>query len=538
MSLLVPLIVLVVLVHAVSALVLPQSISSNMVLQRGPQSARVWGWSAAGSTVSVTLDSTAYKVLAQADGSWTVDFPPQSASINRSLTIVGDGQTVQLTNIAFGDVYICSGQSNMEFTVNDSFDAATAIPDSNNYPNLRLFTVATKASLVPLNDTQNRFSGQQWAVSQPQYVSDSSTWYYFSATCFYFGRAVYRAVNVGGAVVPIGLIESCVGGTRIEAWTPEAGLEQCGPVQSVAEYNAAMVDSAAMAPLRRAQSAAAQKSTNAFSKRSSSLGSSEEVKADPDPQTPSVLFNGMIAPLAQMRICGVTWYQGENNAANATNYACRFPAMIQSWRTELNNYELYFYFVLLAGYEEGGFPTWPLIRDAQLTALQLPYVGVSSAQDAGDETSPIGAIHPRNKTIVGERLAFNALHDIYGHDIVYQGPQVSDIIWPVSGQPTQTVIMRFDSSLARNQGLTLLPTGECDLCCHDVRASGFTLYTTNNEWVRATVVVASDTVVASISGVAPGVRVLSVQHQWEVYPECGLYNTARIPLLPFSIVKP
>ena len=533
--------VLLVCVAPLTALIIPQAISSNMVLQRAPQSARLWGWAAAGSTVAVTLDSLAYKIIALPDGSWTVDFPPQSASVNRSITITGDGQTVSLANIAFGDVYLCSGQSNMEFSVTDSFDAATAIPDSVNYPNMRLFGVQKKASLTPMNDTQNRWTdGQQWVVPQPTYVGGPS-FDYFSAACYYFGRAVYRAVNVGSAVVPIGLVDTCWGGTRIEAWTTPTGLALCGPVDGVEKYYADTVPSAATRPSKRSrptQHSVEQSMASGLLKRTSGVQQVDGVTADPDPQTASVLFNGMIAPIAQMRVAGATWYQGESNSGNATNYACRFPAMIQDWRAQLQNYQLYFYFVLLAAYKEGGFPSWPLIRDAQLAALNLPYVGVGSAQDLGDEASPFGGIHPRNKTIVGERLALNAQHDIYGQDVVYQGPQAAEIVWPAAGQPIQTVIMRFDSSLPRNHGLTLLPTAACDVCCNYLNGSAFTVYTSDGQYLRASVAVLADTVLASVSGLGAGVNVVSVQHNWEEYPQCGLYNMAGIPMLPLNTVKP
>ena len=537
------LVLLVVLLEPASALFIPQAISSNMVLQRAPQSARLWGWAAAGSTVSVTLDSDGYKVLAAADGSWEVDFPPQQASINRSVVIAGDDQTVTLSNVAFGDVYICSGQSNMEFSVGDSFDNATAVPDSINYPNLRLFTIEKHASLTPLNDTINRWQdGQQWVVSQPQYV-DGPTFTYFSAVCFYFGRAVYKAVNTGGDVVPIGLVETCWGGTRIEAWTTQTGLDLCGPVgPPQTDYTSTPVR--ATRTSFQSQRSVQESEVDASSphllsaKRVSAWPKRIEVAADPAQSEPSVLYNGMIAPIAKMRFKGVTWYQAEANGQNATNYACRFPAMIQDWRAQLNNYQLYFYFVLLAAITTGGFPTWPLIRDAQLVALDLPFVGVSSAQDLGDEASPLGNIHPRNKTRVGERLAVNALHDIYGHDVVYQGPQTYDIIWPVAGQPVQTIIMRFDSSLPRNQGLQLIGTAGCDVCCNHLNGSAFTVYTSAGDYVRTSVSLLADTVLASVSGLDEGVSIVRVQHNWEQYAQCALYNSARIPMLPFNTAEP
>ena len=539
---------LVVLLEPASALFIPQAISSNMVLQRAPQSARLWGWAAAGSTVSVTLDSDGYKVLAAADGSWEVDFPPQQASINRSVVIAGDDQTVTLSNVAFGDVYICSGQSNMEFSVGDSFDNATAVPDSINYPNLRLFGIQKLASLTPVNDTINRWQdGQQWVVSQPKYV-DGPSFDYFSATCYYFGRAVYKAVNTGSDVVPIGLIDTCWGGTRIEAWTTQTGLDLCGPVSSAEDYYKTTPASVLTRPSKRPESvqdvgeassphSLAAKRMSVWLKRATQMEEAKEVGDGPDPGTPSVLYNGMIAPIAKMRFKGATWYQGEANAGDPVNYACRFPAMIQDWRAQLNNYQLYFYFVLLAAFKDGGFPGWPLIREAQLAALNVPFVGVGSAQDLGDEASPQGNIHPRNKTLVGERLAANALHDIYGQDVVYQGPQPYQLIWPMAGQPVQTIIMRFDSSVSRNQGLQFLPTAGCIACCNHLNGSAFTVFTSTGEYVRASVSLSADTVLASVSGLGDGESVVSVQHDFEQYPECGLYNMARIPMLPFNVTQ-
>lgn len=215
--------------------------------------------------------------------------------------------------------------------------------------------------------------------------------------------------------------------------------------------------------------------------------------------------------------------------------------MINDWRERFNNFHLNFYFVLLAAYKEGGYPTWPLIRDAQLAALQLPYVGVATAQDLGDETGPAGAIHPRNKTFVGERLAYNALHDIYGQDIVYTGPTAADVIWPIDGAPIQTVILRFRSDLANNQGLQLLDTSECSFCCKSLNGSAISVGTSDGQIRRAQVTVDATTftVLATIDlSKSAGVRVISVRHNYEEYSECSLYNSMRIPHLPVNIARP
>jgi len=241
-------------------------------------------------------------------------------------------------------------------------------------------------------------------------------------------------------------------------------------------------------------------------------------------------------------VTGATWYQGEANAGNATNYACRFPAMINDWRQQFQNYHLSFYFVLLAAYKEGGYPAWPLIRQAQLAALQLPYTGVASAQDLGDETGPAGAIHPRNKTFVGERLSLNVQHDIYSKNVVYTGPMATDVVWPLDQSTVQTVILRFRSDMNHNGGLKLLDTSGCDVCCKGMNGSAITVGLSNGQRVRAMVTVdsMSYSVLASVdlSRSGAGVHVTSVAHNWEEYPQCTLYNSANIPHLPVNITRP
>ena len=223
--------------------------------------------------------------------------------------------------------------------------------------------------------------------------------------------------------------------------------------------------------------------------------------------------------------------------------ACRFPAMISDWRQQFNNYHLNFYFVLLAAYKAGGYPDWPLIRQAQLAALRLPYVGVASAQDLGDENGPAGAIHPRNKTYVGERLALNAQHDIYGQDVVYTGPQAADVVWPLDGAGgVQTTILRFSSDAAYNRGLQLLDTSGCSACCRGARGNGsaITVGVSNGRRLGAEVVVDAQayTVLATVDLTAyPGAYVTSVAHNWEQYPECALYNAAKIPHLPVNLTR-
>jgi len=512
------------LIGVSATLTLPNAISSNMVLQRGPQKALIWGkTSRAGDVVTAYLDDVKYQVFSSStDGTFTIEFDPQSASVDRTIKLSDKDEQVVLDNVAFGDVYICSGQSNMEFALRDSFDNGTAIPDSKNYPNLRLFTIAKKASLTPLNYTVSRFSDKSnWVVSAPAYV-DGPSMDYFSATCYYFARELYKAVNMNGDSVPVGAIDTCWGGTYVEAWTTPAGLAECPAAEDTTAID-----------FPEARETGYQPSKRRFGRLSSS------VQADPDPNTPSVLWNGMINPIVQMRVRGAVWYQGEANAANPVNYACRFPAMINDWRTQFNNYNLFFGFVLLAAYKEGGNPTWPLIRDAQLAAMQLPLVHVASAQDLGDEASPQGSIHPRNKTFVGARLALGAQKIVYKQDVVSVGPSVADVLWPVDSSSTQSVIVRFNPSQQNNEGLGLRDTSQCDLCCKNIAGSAMTVGTSDHQWLRAQVTVDADAyiAVATVTGLKAGVDVVSVQHGYEDYQQCALYNQFGLPLLPFNISR-
>jgi len=244
----------------------------------------------------------------------------------------------------------------------------------------------------------------------------------------------------------------------------------------------------------------------------------------------------MVYPLINMRITGATWYQGEQNQNNATNYACRFPAMITDWRNQFQNYNLYFYFVLLAAFKSGN--DWPDLREAQLQALKLPYTGVASAQDLGDESSPEGAIHPRNKTIVGQRLSLNAQAQIYGQKVVYTGPSAADITWPLPGTGgIQTVIVRFNSNLPNNQGLQILDTSECDTCC--AKTSAFTITTSSNKTLDAMLTVDANNylVLATVDLGNSTDYVTGIQHNWLDFPECTLYNMYKIPHLPVSVSR-
>jgi hypothetical protein len=227
--------------------------------------------------------------------------------------------------------------------------------------------------------------------------------------------------------------------------------------------------------------------------------------------------------------------QGESNTQNATDYACRFPSLINDWRTQFTNPLLSFYYVVIAAYREGASPAWMDIRQAQLTALALPYTGLATAHDLGDEEAP-NAIHPRNKSILGQRLADVALYQLYGQkSIVPYGPQFSTITWPIPSSPIQTVILTFDSSLTNNYRLQLKDTSDCVKCCQ--QSSPIAVLMRDGRVVEAKVNVYADqfVVLASVEG---GGDVVGVALNYVLFPECSVYNGANLPHLPFNITKP
>eukprot|EP00456_Euglypha_rotunda_P014978 TRINITY_DN14772_c0_g1_i1.p1 TRINITY_DN14772_c0_g1~~TRINITY_DN14772_c0_g1_i1.p1 ORF type:complete len:206 (+),score=22.02 TRINITY_DN14772_c0_g1_i1:128-745(+) len=199
-----------------------------MVLQRSPQKSRVWGWGTAGEKVTVQLDSGtggSWSANAASDGSWQVNLDPQDASTGHTITISAPSGSKTLTNVAFGDVWLCSGQSNMQMSVNDANNASAEIQDSINYPNLRYFTEQLIASDVPLT-TMGSAANYNWGVSGPttMVAVNGGDFSWPSATCYFFAREVYKYFK---GSVPIGMVVPDWGGTRVEAWSSPDALAQC-----------------------------------------------------------------------------------------------------------------------------------------------------------------------------------------------------------------------------------------------------------------------------------------------------------------------
>eukprot|EP00039_Didymoeca_costata_P020200 m.340426 g.340426 ORF g.340426 m.340426 type:complete len:521 (+) comp19301_c0_seq1:20-1582(+) len=379
------------------ALKLPKVFSSDMVMSA--ENPVVYGWSDPGDTVTMVLtgryDKT-YTTMATSDGRFLYDLPEQTASMEPyTLSVSAKGTMVNLTNILFGDVWVCSGQSNMEFSVAEMFDSKDIIANAA-HPGLRLFAVQKNKSTDRLSDLVDIQYQQGWVEASPQtacgdeYGSKADfcmphcgpsaavksfarpSWGYFSAVCMVHGISILKKTGR-----PQGMLESCWGGTPIEAWTSKEGAEMCN---------------------------------------------SQKKAADGD------LYAGMINPLLNFPIKGAIWYQGEANSRNGNPYACQMKAMITDWRQKWyksGNFTFGLVQLAPAGDSSGGILRW-----SQEAATSLPGVGMAVTIDLSDPGSPCGAVHIRNKTAVGTRLAKATYALAYEREVPtqdYSGPQVQAI---------------------------------------------------------------------------------------------------------------
>jgi len=364
---------------------LPAIISDHMVLQMGHE-LTIWGWAEAGEEVTVTLMAEAgdpkatesAMTIASAEGTWSVKLPPRTKVSLVDLTIAGKN-TITLTDILIGDVWVCSGQSNMEWPVNSSSNHQEEIADAK-HPAIRLFKVERSTARVP----QTHLEGK-WIECSPESIPE------FSAVAYFFGRELHQRLKR-----PVGLVQVALSGANCEAWTSMAAL----------------------------------KTDDDFAKI---LERADKAISDPNqannPNRASVLYNGMIAPLQPMAIKGTIWYQGESNAGRAYQYRKLFPLMITDWRRRFGQGDFPFLFVQLPNFvsektkpdhpAEPEESTWAELREAQSKALALPKTSMVVTIDIGDPRD----IHPKNKQDIGRRLALSAMKVAYGQDVIASGPE-------------------------------------------------------------------------------------------------------------------
>lgn len=367
------------------AIQLPEIFCDNMILQ-GNKEMHIWGWAEPGEKIKVSFNGHTKKIKTSKNGEWITTLDPQQYGGPYILRIEGKEQVIELNNILIGDVWFCSGQSNMVWKVSQANHAEQEIASAD-YPAIRSFNVGREIAFEPSYTIKGK-----WEVCSPGTVGN------FSAVAYFFARKLYQETNI-----PIGIINASWGGTEIEPWISGNSFAKLpDELKDHYNYNAENCPDSVKIRLM--------------------TGNADPAKIQPN-LYPSVLYNAMVSPIVRMPIKGVIWYQGENNAhaKRSDDYYTLFPCLIQDWR-ERWGYEFPFYWVQLASYKpESLLPEesfWAELRDAQHQTLTLPKTGEAVTIDIGEAND----IHPKNKQDVGFRLALIALYQLHKQEIVYSGP--------------------------------------------------------------------------------------------------------------------
>lgn len=469
----------------------------SMVVQRN-QPVHVWGW--ADPSAEVTVQLAGKSATTQADsqsGRFDVELDPLPAGGPHQLSVQANGQERTFEDVLVGEVWICSGQSNMAWPVQSAND-----PDletlSANFPNIRLISVPQVGSQEPKQDFQG-----EWTECTPETVKD------FSAVGYFFGRRLHQTLDV-----PVGLVDNAWGGSAAEAWVARDVLESAGKYEELLQYWDKLAESfdyeAEMTQWqkqRREWIEGGRQGTPPRQPRNRLAGQ----------HRPANLYNGVLYPTIGYTIAGVIWYQGESNASRAAQYRDLFPLMIQSWRDAWGQGDFPFYWVQLADFRaeqsEPGDSDWAELREAQtMTMARLDNTGQAVIVNLGEASD----IHPKNKQDVAKRLTRWALARDYGYAIAHRSPQFQSMT--IEGNKA---ILTFDH------------VGE-GLDTFDVREMrGFTIAGADQEFVEAQarfVPGKTDTIQVWSPQVPEPV---AVRYAWADNPVANVQSKVGLPLTPF-----
>lgn len=477
--------------------------TDGAVLQRD-MPVPVWGTADDGEKVTVKFRGQEKSTTAK-EGRWSVTLDKLEAGGPFELSIAGPNNQVTVKDVLVGEVWVASGQSNMQWSVRLSADPEKTIASAPN-PYIRLFTVPRIARPTP-----------QTTVDTKWEPCDSKTIPEFSAVAYFFGLDLQKKLNV-----PVGLINTSYGGTPAEAWTSNETLAASPILKGlVASRDAAIAAYPAAKAEYEKQLAEWEKAKAAAEGEGKEPPEKPKAPADPSTSSHSAagLYNAMIHPLLPYAIRGAIWYQGESNAGRAWEYRTLFPTMIADWRRLWGQGDFPFLFVQLAPFmkitHEPGDSAWAELRDAQrFTAISLTNTAMAVITDAGDEAD----IHPKAKQPVGQRLALAALALAYGQPVEYSGPDAATL--EVRGDQA---ILRF-----KHLGGGLVGRGTDGKAAGEL--TGFTLAGGDQKFVNATAKIEGDTVVVTAPEVSHPV---AVRYGWANFPLGNLWNQACLPASPF-----
>ncbi|MBI4977802.1 MAG: sialate O-acetylesterase [Spirochaetes bacterium] len=488
--------------------------TDNAVLQRETD-LPVYGTGDEGEQVTVEFNGQKVSGTVK-DGKWKVIFKPMKAGGPFTMTVTAKN-TIVIKNLLLGDIWLCTGQSNMQTSIkyyktyeNGIFTMFADIPGDFSNDMIRLYKVASRAADEPEEKvTPDRGDWSNWRVCAGTAIED------FSATGYFFGKKLQPEAGV-----PIGLIFTTIGGTSVSSWVSRATLT------SKPEFKP-YVDSYEQAVSNFPK--ANERYTNELKIWKDKQKAGEKVGRMPEPpmgpnhiKRNSGLYNAMIAPLREYTIKGAIWYQGESDSGRPIVYRTFFPAMIEQWRSEWAPGPFYFFFVQLAGYmtvnEKPEDPNWAYLREAQTMTLSLPNTGMALAIDGGLEKN----IHPPYKELVGGRLAAVALKSVYGKNIVASGPMFKAVKFDGA-----KAIVTFD-----NIGGGLVAK-EVTLDTRTLPAGilkGFAVCGEDKKFKWADAEIKSNTVTVTSAEVPNPV---AIRYAWANFPLANLYNKEDFPAVPF-----
>ncbi len=501
-------------VPALAELRLPRVFGDKMVLQR-EMPVPIWGYADKGERVSVAFQGNIETTVADENGKWMVRLPAMKATNKGSdLTVNGtNSQDITFRDVVVGEVWLCSGQSNMEWTVGG---CGTNDGNEADFADIRFIRVSKVQAPEPAEDL---------ALDRPWSTCQNGNTNGCTAVGFYFARRLYKELNV-----PIGLIDDAWGGSPIDQWFTVDGLKSVEQLKQRGELVEKNREN-----YRKALPEYIGNMENWVKDSRRRLETDRIVQ--PLPQAPSAdgtgnMFNAMVAPVAPYAMRGYIWYQGESNAGDRAFYFYKQQALAEGWRKLWNqpgdDRDFPFYFVQLANYmpandnPEGDYNGWPQIRDAQTKSLEIKNTGMAVTIDIGDEKD----IHPRNKFDVGERLALWALAKNYGQkNLVYSGPIYRDM--KIEGNSIRLSFDHTGSGLVVGEKDGRKPTAEVK----DGKLKRFAVAGEDKKWVWADAKIDGNTVVVSSADVPNPV---AVRYAWSNCPTgCNLYNKEGLPASPF-----
>lgn len=481
-----------------------------MVLQSG-QAIPVWGWADAGEKVTVKLGEQEVSAVADANGNWMVKLGAIKAGGPYQMTISGKN-TINFADIMGGEVWVCSGQSNMEIGIRAAEGNEPEIAAAN-WPNIRFFHVPKATAAYP----SHRFGTNWkpgWTVVTPKSVAEGG-WMGLTAVGYFFGRAIHKELNV-----PVGLISTSYGGTPIESWIPVCGYADVEKLKPIASQIAGADET------YRKEVAQKVDEIDRWIKMSrKALAEGGKLPERPDwpvnaldkYDQPTGLYNKMINPLVPYAIRGAIWYQGEANVLknDGMMYYEKMKGLIGGWRKVWGQGEFPFYYVQIAPFNYTNFFGTPAgympgIWEGQTASMAIPNTGMAVTVDIGN----LKNIHPPKKRQVGERLALWALAKTYGRNgLVYSGPIYKSMT--VEGDKARIIFEYTGSGLASSDGKEL---------------TWFEVAGTDKKFVKAKAVVDSNTVVVSADGVN---KPIAVRFAWDQTASPNLINKEGLPAGPF-----